>query len=59
MHTRILLIENDIVHLRLLLANVSAIGYIADEFTDPFKASLVFEKNPDKYNILIIDMESI
>jgi DNA-binding response OmpR family regulator len=59
MHTRILLVENDIVHLRLLSANLSANGYIVDEFTDPFKASLVFEKNPDKYNILIIDMESI
>ncbi len=59
MHTRILLVENDIVHLRLLSTNLSANGYIVDEFADPFKASLVFEKNPDKYNILIIDMESI
>lgn len=59
MHTRILLVENDTDHLRLLSANLSANGYIVDEFTDPFKASLAFEKNPDKYNVLIIDIGSI
>ena len=31
---------------------------IVDKFTDHFKAILVFEKNPDRYNVVIVNLES-
>jgi len=53
-----LLIENDIENIQLLVDNLSASGYIVDNFIDHLKASSVYEKDPDKYNVVIVDLQS-
>ena len=45
-------------HILLLEENLIAPGDIVDKFTDHFKAILVFEKNPDRYNVVIVNLES-
>ena len=37
---------------------MSASGYIVDNFIDHLKASSVYEKDPDKYNVVIVDLQS-
>ena len=51
-------IENAIDNIQLLVDNLSAIGYIVDNFIDHLKASSVYEKDPDKYNVVIVDLQS-
>jgi DNA-binding response OmpR family regulator len=46
----------DDVH--LLVDNLRADGYIVDNFIDYLKASSVYEKDPDKYNVVIVDLQS-
>jgi DNA-binding response OmpR family regulator len=53
-----LFIENGIDDLQLLVDNLIASGYIVDSFIDHLKASSVYEKDPDKYNVVIVDMQS-
>ena len=38
--------------------NLTANGYIVDNFIDHLKASSVYEKDPDKYNVVIVDLQS-
>ena len=40
------------------MENLSASGYIVDNFIDHLKASSVYEKDPDKYNVVIVDLQS-
>lgn len=42
----------------MLVENLTASGYIVDNFIDRLKASSVYEKDPDKYNIVIVDLQS-
>ena len=58
MHKRILLIENGIDNVRSLEEKLSAAGYIVDVF-ESVRAETAFEKNPDRYNIVIADLQSV
>lgn len=42
----------------MLVDSLSASGYIVDNFIDHLKASSVYEKDPDKYNVVIVDLQS-
>jgi hypothetical protein len=53
-----LFLENGIDNIQLLVDNLSASGYILDNFIDHLKASSVYEKDPDKYNVVIVDLQS-
>jgi DNA-binding response OmpR family regulator len=53
-----LFIENGIDNIQLLVDNLRAAGYIVDNFIDHLKASSVYEKDPDKYNVVIVDLQS-
>ena len=57
MHKRILLIENGIEETQSIQDKLSAIGYIIDVL-ESVRAGIAFEKNPDKYNIVIVDIQS-
>ena len=51
-------IENGIDNIQLLVDNLRAGGYIVDNFVDHWKASSIYEKDPDKYNVVIVDLQS-
>ena len=51
-------IENGIDNIQLLVDNLRARGYIVDNFIDHLKASSIYEKDPDKYNVVIVDLQS-
>jgi hypothetical protein len=57
LHKRILLIENGIDQAILVAERLSSKGYIVD-ILDPVSAEIAFQKNPDRYNIVIADVLS-
>ena len=42
----------------MLVDTLRASGYIVDNFIDHLKASSIYEKDPDKYNVVIVDLQS-
>jgi molybdenum cofactor biosynthesis enzyme MoaA len=42
----------------LLVDSLSGGGYIVNNFINHLKASSVYEKDPDKYNVVIVDLHS-
>jgi DNA-binding NtrC family response regulator len=53
---KILLVEDDEDLLQLFDGVLSQAGFSVDKFTDPLKAHACFEENPDRYDLVLSDI---